>query len=65
MRNAECRMQNEPGVVVLVERDRVVVATGKGEIGICVLQAPGKRALDMADYLRGHAIVPGDRFEDL
>lgn len=54
-----------PGVVVAVERDRVWVATGQGRLAILVFQAPGKRALPMAEYLRGHALQPGDRFESI
>lgn len=54
-----------PGEVVRVERDRVVVATGEGLVAILVFQVPGKRAMPMADYLRGRSISVGDRFEDL
>jgi len=55
----------EPGMVTRIEPDRVIVTAGEGQIAIRVFQAPGKRAMDIADYLRGHAIVAGDRFEDL
>lgn len=54
-----------PGTVTAVEKDRVVVATGKGQVGITVFQAPGKRAMPMADYLRGHGMAAGDRFEEI
>ncbi|MDZ4861525.1 MAG: methionyl-tRNA formyltransferase [Candidatus Hydrogenedentes bacterium] len=54
-----------PGEVLEVEADRVVVATGEGTIGVLKIQAPGKRAMATADYLRGHAILPGQRFENL
>jgi methionyl-tRNA formyltransferase len=54
-----------PGTVVRAEKDRVVVVTGEGNLAILVFQAPGKRAMAMDDYLRGHPIAPGDRFEDL
>ncbi|HIJ64385.1 MAG TPA: methionyl-tRNA formyltransferase [Candidatus Hydrogenedentes bacterium] len=55
----------EPGTVVHVESDRVLVATGDGLLAMRVFQAPGGRAMPMADYLRGHPITPGDKFEDL
>jgi methionyl-tRNA formyltransferase len=55
----------EPGTVTAVEKDRVVVATGEGSLAILVFQAPGKRAMPMADFLRGHPIEVGERFEDL
>lgn len=58
-------MAGTPGTVVEVAPDRVIVAAGEGLIAVCVFQAPGKRAMAMADYLRGHEMVPGDCFEDL
>jgi len=54
-----------PGAVVRVERDRVIVATGQGVLGILEIQMPGKRAMMTAEFLRGHHIAPGDRFEDI
>ena len=54
-----------PGTVVRAERDCVVVATGDGALAILEFQAPGKRAMPMADYLRGHPMSAGQRFEDL
>ncbi len=55
----------EPGTVTAVEKDRVAVATGEGSLAILVFQAPGKRAIPMADFLRGHPVEVGERFEDL
>ncbi|MEA3364664.1 MAG: methionyl-tRNA formyltransferase [Candidatus Hydrogenedentes bacterium] len=54
-----------PGTVVSVEKDRVIVATGEDALAILLIQAPGKRAMPMPDYLRGHSIEIGERFEDL
>ena len=54
-----------PGTVVRVEGGRIVVAAGEGAVGIVSLQAPGKRAMAAGDFLRGHRIEPGDKFEDL
>ena len=54
-----------PGTVTGVERDRILVATGEGALAVLRFQAPGKKPLDMADFLRGHAIRPGERFEDI
>jgi len=54
-----------PGTVVSVEKDRVIVATGEEALAILVFQPPGKRAMPMLDYLRGHSIEIGERFEDL
>lgn len=52
-----------PGTVTHIEKDRVIVATGDGSIAIVTFQPPGKRPMAMGDYLRGHAIAPGDQFE--
>ncbi len=54
----------DPGSVIRVEDDQVVVATGKGHIAIHVLQNPGKRALPVAEYLRGNPIQVGEHFEE-
>lgn len=54
-----------PGAVVSVEKDWVCVATGQGQLAILEFQAPGKRAMAMGDFLRGHALHPGDRFGEL
>ena len=53
-----------PGTIVSVDKDRVHVATGEGQLALLVFQAPGKRAMPMGDFLRGHALKPGDRFEE-
>ena len=52
-----------PGVVVAVERDRIVVATGQALLSILVFQVHGKRAMPMADFLRGRAMRVAERFE--
>lgn len=53
-----------PGTVVRVEKDLLAVAAGDGLLSIRVLQLPGKRAMPAAEFLRGHPIRPGERFED-
>jgi methionyl-tRNA formyltransferase len=54
-----------PGTITRVEKDRILVATGQGQLAILVFQAPGKKALPMAEFLRGRKIQPGERLEDL
>jgi methionyl-tRNA formyltransferase len=54
-----------PGTIVEVKQDRLVVATGDGAIAILAIQAPGKRMMQVGEFLRGHSIEPGERFEDL
>ena len=40
---------------------RTVVACGAGSIRLLVVQIPGKKAVPVADFLRGHRVVPRDR----
>lgn len=54
-----------PGAVTAVADDGLSVATGDGSIAVLALQMPGKRVMPVAEYLRGHPIAPGERFEDL
>lgn len=54
-----------PGTVVRVERDQMVVATGRGTLALLRIQPPGKRAMAVADFLRGHAVGVGELFEDI
>ena len=54
-----------PGTITRVEKDRILVATGQDQLAILVFQAPGKKALPMAEFLRGRKIEPGECVEDL
>ena len=45
-----------PGEVVGHTENGVVVATGSGALEILEIQAPGKKRMKTADYLRGHAL---------
>ena len=51
-----------PGEVIDVAKDRLFVQTGSGAVGINRLQPEGKRAMSIAEFLRGHAVHRGDRF---
>jgi len=53
-----------PGTVIRVNRDDIVVATGEGALATETIPTPGKRAMPMADFLRGNAVEVGDLFED-
>ncbi|HOE66812.1 MAG TPA: methionyl-tRNA formyltransferase [Candidatus Hydrogenedentes bacterium] len=52
-----------PGAIVAIEKDAIVTATGDGCLAIVTLQMPGKKATSVSDFLRGHKVLPGDRFE--
>jgi len=50
-----------PGTVVHADKSGLIVQTGSGPLEIVSLQPDGKRAMPAADFLRGHAVQPGDR----
>lgn len=54
----------KPGTVVNILKDKCIVKTGKGLIGICVLQAPNRKPLNFREYVNGKPINIGDIFED-
>lgn len=51
-----------PGTLVETDGDRLVVATGAGNLRILMIQAEGKRPMTAGEYLAGHPLAPGDRF---
>ncbi|MBI3863540.1 MAG: methionyl-tRNA formyltransferase [Planctomycetia bacterium] len=51
-----------PGTPLPGDGQRLVVATGSGSVEILKLQPDGKRPMTAADYLRGRAVTPDDRF---
>lgn len=54
---------SEPGTIVGVERDALVVATRPGAVRILEVQEAGRAALAVRAYLNGHRVAAGDRFE--
>jgi methionyl-tRNA formyltransferase len=50
----------QPGRVVEVGPDRLVVAAGEGAVRLLVVQLPGKKPMPTADFLRGHLVQEGD-----
>ncbi len=54
-----------PGELILIEpkQGRVVVAAGSGNLEILELQLEGKRRMKIKEYLSGHALNVGDKFE--
>ena len=61
---ARAEGQGEPGTVLSVVADGVVIATGDGAVRIDELQAPGKRRMTAAELARGRALGPGTRLGD-
>ncbi|HQR03596.1 MAG: methionyl-tRNA formyltransferase [Proteobacteria bacterium] len=55
--------RGEAGTVLGVGAEGIVVACGQGALRLLELQKPGGRRLSAADFLRGHALAAGDRFD--
>lgn len=53
----------DPGQVLGVEKAGLRVACGKGAVVLAELQRPGGKRLHAAEFLRGFAVAPGERFE--
>jgi methionyl-tRNA formyltransferase len=51
-----------PGEVSEASGDRLVVAAGVGAVRLVTVQTAGKKPMPAGDFLRGHPILPGDRF---
>lgn len=54
--------ETQPGEVLSIEKDKFLVATGRGVLEITEVQPENRRRMTSSEYLRGHTILPGDRF---
>ncbi|MBD3672599.1 MAG: methionyl-tRNA formyltransferase [Planctomycetaceae bacterium] len=54
---------DSPGAIFSADETQVLVATGNGILNIIELQPEGKRRMAASDFMHGHALQPGDRFE--
>jgi methionyl-tRNA formyltransferase len=52
-----------PGTVLQADKHGVVVACGEGALCLLVLQREGGRRLTAREFLAGHPLLAGDRFE--
>lgn len=55
----------KPGTIVDILKDKCIVKTGKGLIGICTLQAPNRKPLPFKEYINGKPMYIGEVFEDI
>jgi methionyl-tRNA formyltransferase len=55
--------KGEPGEVLRADEGGLWVACGEGALRVTELQRPGGRRLRTADFVRGFALSPGERFE--
>ena len=54
--------QGEPGRILAVDAEGVLVACGAGALRLLELQRPGSRRLPVGEFLRGYALSAGDCF---
>jgi methionyl-tRNA formyltransferase len=61
----EALSKSEPGQIVDVENKsgRLIVGCGSGQLEILQLQPEGKRSMSSKEYLMGHAINVGEKFD--
>lgn len=50
-----------PGTILQVDRQGIDVATGAGQLRLLTLQAPGKKALSVNDFLNAHPLQAGEQ----
>jgi methionyl-tRNA formyltransferase len=51
----------QPGSIVAIRADQVIVATGHGFLALHEVQPAGKRVLSTREFLRGYPATLGDR----
>ena len=52
-----------PGTVLQADGDRLRIATGSGVLNLLQIQPEGKRPLSVREFLSGHPVHAGERFE--
>ena len=50
-----------PGEIVRVGKSELIVAAGEGAVSLVRVQPAGKRVMEVAEFLRGHALRVGQR----
>ena len=55
--------QGEIGTILAVDRSRIVVACGEGALAVGELQKAGGKRLPVQQFLAGHPLKVGDRFD--
>lgn len=52
-----------PGEIIATGRKGIVVVCGDGALVLEIVQKPGGKKMSAAEFLAGHSLQPGDRFE--
>ena len=53
-----------PGTIVKLEKNEIVVSTGKGFLGITELQMANRKRMTVTQFLAGYQLIPGMRLAD-
>lgn len=53
----------KPGEITAIRRGGIVVSCGKGAVVLEIVQKSGGKKLNASEFLSGHPLRPGDRFE--
>ncbi|NLM10689.1 MAG: methionyl-tRNA formyltransferase [Clostridiaceae bacterium] len=53
----------EPGTIIEINKDGFSVQTGKGVINVCEIQCDNSKRMTVEQYICGHEVKLGDRFE--
>ena len=61
---AESELAGEPGELLEIRDEALVVATGAGAIGLEVVKPAGKRAMSGVAFARGRRLEPGVKLEN-
>ena len=61
-RPSETDNQAAAGTVLAAASDWLIVAAGQGAVRLSLVQPSGKRALPVAEFLRGYPVRPGESF---
>lgn len=59
------QLAGQPGTIIRVDKDQLLVACGDGGLSLEVLQRPGGKALPCSQFLQGFPIKVGDQFKSV
>ncbi len=59
----QCDLHERPGMVVPSFPDELRIATGQGVLSVLEIQGASGKRLTIKDFLHGHPIAPGERFD--
>jgi len=61
--DADKETGNKPGTIINISRDFFLVQAGKGVVSVFEIQCDSGKRMTVEQYICGHEIKPGDRFE--